>query len=343
MKRACAGQVLGLGYRGGAARSERARVELDEVDERLVGALQRDGRSSYESLARLVGLSRSGAQARVRRLLDEAGLRVVGAIHPAVLGMRQLGHVIVETDGPAGPVAEAVAALEETSFVTTTAGRFALTAELRSADLDAFARGLARIQALPGTRSVQVMTYRQIWKDPYFPPGPLQSPGPLDELVLDGADRALLERLRVDGRASFADLAGVSGLSSGATRARVLRLLDAGAVHVGALVRLHPVGRTHTVGFALTVHGAIEPVATKVGELDEVDCFATGMGWCNGIGTIRAGSPAEAFDTLERLRAEPGVRTVEAWAHLRAVKEEHDLARPIAGVTVGAAPPPLTS
>lgn len=305
-------------------------MDLDEVDERLVGALQHDGRASYESLARLVGLSRSSTQARVRRLVDDAGLRVVGAIHPAVLGMRQLGHVIVETDGPAGPVAEALAALEETSFVTTTAGRFAVTAELRSTDMDAFARGLARIRSAPGTRTVQVMTYRQIWKDPYFPPGPLQSPGPLDGLELDRPDRALLERLRVDGRASFAELAGVSGLSSGATRTRVLRLLDAGAVHVGALVRLHPVGRTHTVGFALTVQGSVEPVAGKVVELDEVDCLATGMGWCDGIGTIRAGSPVEAFDALERLRSEPGVRTVEAWAHLRAVKEEHDLARPIA-------------
>lgn len=316
-------------------------MDLDEVDERLVGALQQDGRASYESLARLVGLSRSSTQARVRRLLDDAGLRVVGAVHPAVLGLRQLGHAIVETDGPARPVADAVAALDETSFVTTTAGRFALTAELRTADLDAFSGGLARIQAVPGVRGVQVVTYRQIWKDPYFPPGPLQSPGPLDGIDLDRSDHALLERLRVDGRASFADLAGVSGLSSGATRTRVLRLLDTGAVHVGALVRLNPVGRTHTVGFALTVRGAVEPVARRVVELDEVDCFATGIGWCNGIGTIRAGSPAAAFGALERLRALPGVRTVESWAHLHAVKEEHDLARPVAGVTVGTAPRPV--
>lgn len=318
-------------------------MDLDEVDERLVGALQRDGRASYESLSRLVGLSRSSTQARVRRLLDEAGLRVVGAIHPAVLGMHQLGHVIVETDGAAWPVAQAVAGLQETSFVTTTAGRFAVTAELRSADIDAFATGLARVRAVPGTRSVQVLTYRQIWKDPYFPPGPLRSPGELDGFELDGPDRALVERLRVDGRASFADLAGVSGLSSGATRARVLRLLDAGAVHVGALVRLHPLGRTHTVGFALTVHGAVEPVARAVAALDEVDCLATGTGWCDGIGTIRVGSPAEAFDALERLRAEPGVRTVESWTHLRAVKEEHDLARPAAGVGAGGVPQPVPS
>jgi len=309
-------------------------VKLDEIDEQLVRVLQRDGRASYEAMARIVGLAPSTAKSRVRRLLSEGGLRLIGAIHPAVFGLHQLGHVILETDGPARPIAERVAELDETSFVTTTAGRFAVTAELRTGDLDAFSRGLASVQAVPGVRNAEVMTYLRIWKDPYFPPGPLESPGPLADIELDASDHALLEHLRVDGRASFADLAGVSGLSSGATRTRVLRLLDAGVVHVGALVRLNPLSRTHTVGFALALRGEVEPVARQVVELDEVDCFATGLGWCNGIGTIRAGSNDEVFATLERIRGLDRVRAVESWTHLRAIKEEHDLARPLSGVTV---------
>ncbi|WP_306999493.1 Lrp/AsnC family transcriptional regulator [Amycolatopsis thermophila] len=303
-------------------------ANLDEIDERLVRALQQDGRASYETLARLVGLARSSTKARVQRLLGDGGIRLVGAIHPAVFGLRQLGHVTIETSGPAGPVADAVAGLDEVSFVTTTAGRFAVTAELRTGGQDAFARGLARVQAVPGVRAVQAMTYLRIWKDPYFPPGPLESPGPLGELELDAADHALLAHLRVDGRASFAELASVSGLSSGATRARVLRLLDAGVVHVGALVRLNPLSRTSTLGFALHLAADTEPVAQKVVALDAVDSFATGIGWCNGIGTVRAPSLDEALSTLEQLRGLPGVRTVESWAHLRAIKEENDRALP---------------
>lgn len=313
------------------AQTKGMRVDLDDVDEQLVRALQRDGRASYEALAKLVGLARSTTKARVRRLIDDGGLRLIGAIHPAALGLHQLGHVIIEAEGPARPVAERVAELDEISFVTTTAGRFAVTAELRTRDMEAFSRGLARVQASAGVRAVQAITYLQIWKDPYFPPGPLESGDALTEADLDPSDHALLEHLRVDGRASFADLASVSGLSPGATRARVLRLLETRVVHVGALVRLNPLSRTHTVGFALTLSGATEPVARKVVELDEVDCFATGIGWCNGIGTIRAGSQEGVFATLEHLRGLSGVRTVESWAHLRAIKEEHDLARPIAG------------
>jgi DNA-binding Lrp family transcriptional regulator len=312
----------GLGYVG--------QVELDRVDEELLRALQEDGRAPYEALARRVGLARSTTQGRVRRLLDEGGVRLIGAIHPAALGLHQLGHVIVEVEGPARPVAETVAEFDETSFVTTTAGRFALTAELRTRDLGAFSLGLERIQAVSQVRAVHAVTFLQIWKDPYFPPGPLQSPGPLDRMHLDSFDHALLRHLRADGRASFAELAKVSGLSAGATRARVLRLLESGILHVGALVRLTPLGRTHTVGFALALHGATEPVARKVVEIPEVDCFATGLGWCNGIGTLRTDSPTKVFAALERLRALPGVRSVESWTHLRAIKEEHDLARPVA-------------
>ncbi|AIJ23836.1 Lrp/AsnC family transcriptional regulator [Amycolatopsis methanolica] len=303
---------------------------LDAIDERLVRALHEDGRASYETLARLVGLARSTTKARVQRLLGEGGLRLVGAIHPAVFGLHQLGHVTIETDGPAGPVARQVAELDEVSFVTTTAGRFAVTAELRTADLESFARGLARVQAVPGVRALQTMTYLRIWKDPYFPPGPLESPGPLAHIELDAHDHALLAHLRADGRASFAELASVSGLSAGAARARVLRLLESGVVHVGALVRMTPLSRGHTMGFALDVNGDTEPVARKIAALDEIDCLATGIGWCSGIGTIRAGSLDDVLVTLERVRGLPGVRTVEAWTHLRAIKEENDRALPLA-------------
>ena len=307
------------------------RVELDHVDEELVRALQEDGRASYEALARRVGLARSTTQGRVRRLLDEGSLRLVGALHPAALGLHQLGHVIIEVGGPAQPVADRVAELAETSFVTTTAGRFALTAELRTRDMEAFSRGLERVQALDHIRTVRAMTYLQIWKDPYFPPGPLESPGPLGDMTLDPFDHTLLEHMRVDGRASYAELAAVSGLSAGAARARVRRLLESGVIHVGALVRLSPSARTHTVGFALFLDGAAAPVARAVAALEQVDCFATGVGWCNGIGTIRTDSHEEVLATLERLRALPGVRGLESWFHLHAVKEEHDLARPLAG------------
>jgi DNA-binding Lrp family transcriptional regulator len=294
-------------------------LTVDEVDEQLIRVLQRDGRASYETLADAAGLARSSVRSRVRRLLDSGRLRIIGAVHPSVFGLAELGHVTIEIDGPARPVADRVAALPETSFVTTTAGRFAVTAELRTADPQGFADGLASIQAIDGVRRAAVVRYLRIWKDPYFPPGTFRP------ITLDAADHALMERLRTDGRASFAELAGVSGLSSGATRTRVLRLLDAGVVHVGALVRLDPLSPAHTFGFALQLDSDADPVAEQISGLAEVDSLVVGLGWCNAIGTIRVESYEQVSAALERIRDVAGVRSVESWAHLRAIKEENDL------------------
>ena len=56
------------------------------------------------------------------------------------------------------------------------------------------------------------------------------SPG--DTPSLDDIDRQLIGALQKDGRASYADLATLVGLSAPATRMRVQRLLDAGVVQV---------------------------------------------------------------------------------------------------------------
>jgi Lrp/AsnC family leucine-responsive transcriptional regulator len=48
---------------------------VDEIDERLLAHLRRDGRASMASLGRAVGLSRTAALARVRRLEAEGVIR----------------------------------------------------------------------------------------------------------------------------------------------------------------------------------------------------------------------------------------------------------------------------
>lgn len=304
-------------------------LDFDAVDEQLISALRRDGRMSYEVLARLTGQARSTTKQRVQHLLD-AGLRIVGAVHPAVTGRTLFSHLALEITGPAGPVAERLAAFDATSYVTSIGGRFAVTAELRTTDTDAFAAELARVHAIPGIQAVHVITDRRVWKDPYFPPAAADT-APLAAAELDAADHAILDHLRTDGRASFAQLARTSGLSAGATRARVLRLLDTGTLHVGARMRLHPLGRTHTTGFAVTVHATDTDWIQRITGLDEVEYFTTGIGWCTGTGTIRTASPEHEFATLERIRAIDGVHATESWKHLRTFKEEHEIASPHAG------------
>lgn len=65
-------------------------MKLDEIDRRILRALQRDGRIQNAELAKKVGLSPSPCLRRVR-LLEEAGVigRYVAVLDPAKVGLGQ--------------------------------------------------------------------------------------------------------------------------------------------------------------------------------------------------------------------------------------------------------------
>ncbi|TIU47339.1 MAG: Lrp/AsnC family transcriptional regulator, partial [Mesorhizobium sp.] len=65
-------------------------MKLDEIDRRILRALQRDGRIANNDLAKQVGLSPSPCLRRVK-LLEEAGVidRYVAVLNPAKIGRGQ--------------------------------------------------------------------------------------------------------------------------------------------------------------------------------------------------------------------------------------------------------------
>ncbi|GAA2843680.1 AsnC family transcriptional regulator [Aminobacter aminovorans] len=65
-------------------------MKLDDIDKRILRALQRDGRMANNDLAREVGLSPSPCLRRVK-LLEEAGVidRYVAMLNPAKIGKGQ--------------------------------------------------------------------------------------------------------------------------------------------------------------------------------------------------------------------------------------------------------------
>ncbi|MGW1891166.1 Lrp/AsnC family transcriptional regulator [Streptomyces sp. NPDC002004] len=295
-----------------------AHVDLDQTDLAVVRALQADGRLTYETLAQRVGLSRPATRARVQRLLSSEAVRVVGVVHPAVRGLTASAHLSIDTQGPAGPVARAIAALPQAPFVTLTAGRRAIMAELRTAGFAALEQAIEQVRALPGVADVDpLLATRQI-KDPYLVP---DEPAPLD---LDATDLRILAELEHDGRLPFAELSDRVGLSPGATRSRTLRLLDAGVARVVALVRPEALGLGHACGFAVRVQGPSEPVARLLADWERVTFLSTCVGRAQLVGTITAESLDAVLGTLERMRAVEAVRGVESWLHMELVKERYD-------------------
>ena len=316
---------------------------LDAFDAALVRELQRDGRVSYQRLGDLLGVSREATRARVHRLLETGTVRVVGIVRPWVVGIGAVAHVSLDVEGPGRPAAEVAASRPAASFVSCTAGARAVVAELRVADEAALEREFAVLRAAPGVRGIEVFRCTALVKDAYSPavepgPGPAGHPTldrpTLDRptadrstserlTVVDEVDRTLLGLLQADGRASFAALAERIGLSQPATRARVLRLLESGAVHVTGLVDSRAVGVREAVGVGLSVRGGAPQAAAAVARLPGVNYVAAGYGRFDVVCGVDASDRPALLATLDALRASEGVVGTESWYHLEIVKESY--------------------
>ncbi|MDJ1137274.1 Lrp/AsnC family transcriptional regulator [Streptomyces iconiensis] len=292
---------------------------MDHTDLTVVRELQQDGRLTYETLAQRVGLSRPATRARAQRLLESGAVRVVAIVHPSVRGLSASAHLSIGTRGEAVPVARAVAAMPEAPFVTLTAGRCPVSAELRTEGLAQLDAAIERIRRLAGVSTVNALISTRQVKDPYLLPD-----APTAE-VSDEVDERILDELEHDGRLPFAELAERIGLSAGATRARTLRLLDGGVAKVLALVRPELLGLGHLCGFALRLNGPKEPVAERLAEWERVSFLSACVGRADLVGTITAESLPAVLATLEAMRGCEGVTGAESWLHMELVKERYDL------------------
>ncbi|GAA3731413.1 DNA-binding Lrp family transcriptional regulator [Spinactinospora alkalitolerans] len=297
-------------------------MELDHTDLAIVRELQADGRLAFESLAGRVGLSRAAARLRVQRLVDSGAIRVVGVVHPEVRGMSVQAHLSIDVEADAAPVAAAVAALPQVALVSLTAGRFPVLAELRGRGLPELTGSIERIRALPGVRDANTVVHTDVLKDPHLPRDTVP------EIDLDETDAALLELLERDGRVSFADMAGRIGLSAGAVRSRVLRLLAASAVRVTALVDPGAFGLVQFGGFMLRLEDADAGVLAGIAAWSRIRFLARCLGRADVIGTVAAESVTDLHAVYERMRALPGVRVTETWVYVEPVKQAHDAPRP---------------
>jgi len=137
-------------------------------------------------------------------------------------------------------------------------------------------------------------------------PNPPSSHG----VALDAIDRVLLGRLRSDGRATYAELARLVGLTAPSVQDRVRRLEDRGVITgYRALVAPEAVGLNTAALVEIVQSDAAdqEDVARRLREIDEVeDCWAV-AGDESFIVKLRVPDVAALEHSLARLRGVRGI------------------------------------
>jgi len=141
---------------------------LDEVSKAIIEQLQSDGRTSYATIAKSVGLSDAAVRVRVQRLLDSEVMQIVAVTDPLQLGFTRQAMVGIRTEGDTSLVAELLTEMSEVNYVVTTAGSFDLIIEVVCEDddelLDLVSR---RIRTLPGVGSTETFVYLKLNKQHY--------------------------------------------------------------------------------------------------------------------------------------------------------------------------------
>ena len=141
---------------------------------------------------------------------------------------------------------------------------------------------------------------------------------------LDEIDKAIIRELQIDGRLPLAQIAPMVGLSQAATRQRVNRLIEKGVIQVVAVTDPVALGLGYQALVGVTVSGDARRVADAIAEIDEADYVIIVAGRFDIIAEIVC-SDSDAFMSVvnDRIRAIPGVVTLETLNYLRLVKQTY--------------------
>jgi Lrp/AsnC family transcriptional regulator for asnA, asnC and gidA len=140
-----------------------AQAQLDDVSKAIIEQLRQDGRRSYASIGKVVGLSEAAVRQRVQRLTPTGVVQIVAVTDPLQVGLTRQAMIGLRASGDLEKLADAVAALPEVDSVVVTAGGFDLLCEVVCEDDEHLLDVLnGKIRALPGVQSTETFVYLRL-------------------------------------------------------------------------------------------------------------------------------------------------------------------------------------
>ncbi|WP_369373011.1 Lrp/AsnC family transcriptional regulator [Streptomyces sp. cg36] len=313
--------------------------DYDELDRRLVHALQIDGRAPFSAIAEVLGVSDRTIARRYARLRSAGAVRVLGGIDTTSLGAVLWSLRVRCAPAASLPVAEALARRPDTSWVSLSSGGTQITCVVRSESrVDSEALLLAK---LPRTPRVEGVTAHPLLHAFYGGPDSLVGKlGSLDEeeiarlrpppvpcrsgrIRLGSGDRRLLARLAVDGRAGLEELASATGWSPTTVRRRMTELRAHGLLYLDLDVDWRMFGaHARTLLWLAVAPAHLEEAGQALAGHPEIAFAAATTGPTNLYASVVCADQQELYRYLTtRVAALPAVTHLETAPVIRTVKQ----------------------
>ncbi|NBE51828.1 AsnC family transcriptional regulator [Streptomyces sp. YC537] len=220
---------------------------MDGLDQRIVAALQIDGRASWRRISAALG--------EPERKVARRGLRLLESGDVAVRGLVMRGETVILRmtcrPGTVRDAAVAAARRADCIFSYALAGPVDCVAELQCPPGRLAPLMLDEVPALPGLVSQSVSPVLRYFRTVHEwspgildagevealggPSGTLGEPGPA-EIEVGPEELAILGALAEDGRRTYEELAAAAGVSVATARRRVETLTKEGVVSIRAAV-----------------------------------------------------------------------------------------------------------
>ncbi|MCR8898060.1 Lrp/AsnC family transcriptional regulator [Gordonia amicalis] len=143
-------------------------TQLDATAKKIIELLQADGRSSYASIGKAVGLSEAAVRNRVQKLSDSGLMQIVAVTDPLKLGFARQAMIGIRCVGDTQALAERLAEHPEIDYVLLTAGSFDILIEVVSEDDDHLLEILnKKVRVHPEVVGTETLVYLKLVKQQY--------------------------------------------------------------------------------------------------------------------------------------------------------------------------------
>jgi DNA-binding Lrp family transcriptional regulator len=307
---------------------------FDDLDRRLLHALQIDGRAPFRRIGEVLGVSDQTVARRYARLRSQRALRVLGLSDTGAADEVQWILRVRATPDAAADVADALARLPDTSWINLCSGGTEILGTVYGAGFDPLL-----LDALPRTRQVLDVHAYQVLHifyggagEPYAKRGPLTEaqvaqlsehlPTPAPPPHVDDTDRRLMAVLHNDGRATVDELAAATGTSASTVRRRLHDLRAGGILHLDVDVDFGMLELpVHTILWLTVAAAHLDEAGRRLARHAEVAFAAAVTGAANIVAYLATPDAASLYRYLtSAVAALPGVGAVETTPVLRHVK-----------------------
>jgi Lrp/AsnC family transcriptional regulator for asnA, asnC and gidA len=143
-------------------------IVLDDISKQIIEELQADGRRSYASVGKAVGLSEAAVRNRVQRLSDAGVLQIVAVTDPMQVGFARQAMIGIRCTGDTAELADALAEIDEIDYVVLTAGSFDVVIEVVCEDDEHLLNVLnKKVRSQPGVTGTETLVYLKLVKQQY--------------------------------------------------------------------------------------------------------------------------------------------------------------------------------